>query len=101
MPFPPYNLSRERVVLQSLQGIAGIPDLLDDQCVGDSMFMRPVLDPLAPGGFFVHNLHNSLPSLVQMLKVRAMSTPSCHIGRFPGLQDRFVCLTIMQRFLYV
>ncbi|KAL0023256.1 hypothetical protein WJX77_000462 [Trebouxia sp. C0004] len=68
VPFRPQNLSQECAVLQSLQGIAGIPNLLHDQCVGDSILMRPVLDPLAPGAFFVYNLHNSLPTLVQMLK---------------------------------
>ena len=66
------DLSQECAILQSLQGIAGIPNLLRDQCVGDSILMRPVLAPLTDGAFFVHNLHNSLPALVQTLKVRAV-----------------------------
>ncbi|KAL0025971.1 hypothetical protein WJX77_009496 [Trebouxia sp. C0004] len=68
VPFRPQSLSQECAVLQSLQGIVGMTNLLHDQCVGDSILMRPVLDPLAPGAFFVYNLHNSLPLLVQMLK---------------------------------
>ncbi|KAL0038414.1 hypothetical protein WJX77_005568 [Trebouxia sp. C0004] len=68
VPFRSQSLSQECAVVQSLQGIFGIPNLLHDQCVGDSILMRPVLDPLAPGAFFVYNLHNSLPLLVQMLK---------------------------------
>lgn len=72
LPFPPQNLLRECAVLQSLQGIAGIPNLVHDQCMDDSIFMRLVLDPMAPGAFSAYNLHNTLPSLVQMLKARAM-----------------------------
>lgn len=71
MPFI-QDLSRECAILQSLQGIAGVPELLHNQCVGDSILMRPVLDPLTAGTVFVHNLHNSLPSLVQTLKVKAV-----------------------------
>ena len=65
------DLSEECVLLQSLQGIAGMPNLLPDQCVGDSILMRPVLAPLTTGVLFEHNLHNSLPALVQTLKLRA------------------------------
>ena len=67
------DLSEECAILQSLQGIAGIPNLLPDQCVGDSILMRPVSAPLTVGALFEHNLHNSLPALVQTLKVRAFS----------------------------
>lgn len=63
------DLSHECSILQSLQGIAGVPELLHNQCVGDGILMRPVLDPLTARAFFVHNLHNSLPSLVQTLKL--------------------------------
>ncbi len=66
------NLSQECAILHSLQGIAGVPQLLHNQCVGDSILMRPVLAPLTAGALFVHNLHNSLPSLVQTLKVKAV-----------------------------
>ncbi len=63
---------QECTTLQCLQGIAGSPTLLRDQCVCDSILMRPVLAPLTAGVFFVHNLLNSLPALVQTLKVRAV-----------------------------
>ena len=64
--------SQELAILHSLQGILGVPNLLPDQCGGDSMLMRPVLAPLTAGASFVHNLHNSLLSLVQTLKVTAV-----------------------------
>ena len=52
--------------------MAGVPELLHNQCVGDSILTRPVLDPLTAGAFFMHNLHNSLPALVQTLKIKAI-----------------------------
>ena len=71
MPFG-RDLTQECSILLSLQGIVGVPTVLRDQCVGDSILMSPVLAPLTAEAFHGHNLYNSLPLLVQMLKVTAV-----------------------------
>ena len=67
------ELGAECAILQRLQGVVGVPKLLHDQCVDNSILMTPVLAPLTAEAVLVHNLHNSLHSLVQALRVKAIA----------------------------
>ena len=61
--------------------------------MGGSVLMRPVLTPLTAEAVSEHSLHNSFPTLVQMLQVRQLAIHQVLCLFIMQL----VCLTIMQR----
>ena len=85
MPFS-QDLSRECSILQSLQGIAGVPELLHNQCMGDSILMRPVLDPVTATAFFVHKpTQQSSLTRADIKGNSNLVTADCHEGRLSAL----------------
>ena len=84
------TLDHELQILQSLQGLGGLPTLAFDSLVQGAIVLTPILQPLTIAAIHCGGLHLAVPALVSTIQVCickaccSVDAPVCYVCKCPG-----------------